>query len=87
LGDLADVITLCEDHSVTVATMMGSRFIHGIRERVEVWEKKINNASDVIDEWYQVQRAWMYLENIFSAEDIQAQLPAEAAKFKQVDKF
>jgi dynein heavy chain len=87
LGDLADIITLCEDHSVTVATMMGSRFIHGIRERVEVWEKKINNASDVIDEWYQVQRAWMYLENIFSAEDIQQQLPAEAAKFKQVDKF
>eukprot|EP00928_Gymnodinium_smaydae_P068050 TRINITY_DN5109_c0_g7_i1.p1 TRINITY_DN5109_c0_g7~~TRINITY_DN5109_c0_g7_i1.p1 ORF type:complete len:4115 (+),score=1184.64 TRINITY_DN5109_c0_g7_i1:176-12520(+) len=87
LGDLADIITLCEDHSVTIATMMGSRFIHGIREKVEVWEKKVNVASDVIDEWYQVQRAWMYLENIFSAEDIQQQLPSEAAKFKQVDKF
>jgi dynein heavy chain len=87
LGDLADIITLCEDHSVTVATMMGSRFIHGIREKVELWEKKINNSSDVIDEWYQVQRAWMYLENIFSAEDIQQQLPSESAKFKQVDKF
>ncbi|CAK9043200.1 unnamed protein product [Durusdinium trenchii] len=87
LGDLQDVITLCEDHSVTIATMMGSRFIHGIREKVELWEKKINQASDVIDEWYTVQRAWMYLENIFSAEDIQRQLPSEAAKFKQVDKF
>ena len=29
----------------------------------------------------------MYLENIFSAEDIQKQLPAEATKFQQVDKF
>lgn len=29
----------------------------------------------------------MYLENIFSAEDIQRQLPNEAAKFKSVDKF
>ena len=87
LGDLQDVITLCEDHSVTIATMMGSRFIQGIRDSVEVWEKKVNQASDVIDEWYQVQRAWMYLENIFSAEDIQQQLPAEAAKFKSVDKF
>ena len=37
----------------------------------------------MIDEWYTVQRAWMYLENIFSAEDIQRQLPSEAAKFKQ----
>ncbi|CAJ1382663.1 unnamed protein product, partial [Effrenium voratum] len=87
LGDLADVITLCEDHSVTIATMMGSRFIHGIREKVELWEKRINQAADVIDEWYTVQRAWMYLENIFSAEDIQRQLPQEAAKFKQVDKY
>jgi dynein heavy chain len=87
LGDLADVITLCEDHSVSIGTMMGSRFVQGVRDKVEVWEKKINMASDVIDEWYQVQRAWMYLENIFSAEDIQQQLPSEAAKFKQVDKF
>jgi dynein heavy chain len=61
LGDLVDVVTLVEDHSVTVATMMGSRFIHGIREKVEVWEKQLNTAADVIDEWYQVQRAWMYL--------------------------
>eukprot|EP00930_Biecheleria_cincta_P008309 TRINITY_DN10972_c0_g3_i1.p1 TRINITY_DN10972_c0_g3~~TRINITY_DN10972_c0_g3_i1.p1 ORF type:complete len:4176 (-),score=874.55 TRINITY_DN10972_c0_g3_i1:69-11708(-) len=87
LGDLQDVITLCEDHSVSIATMMGSRFIHGIREKVEIWEKKINQASDVIDEWYTVQRAWMYLENIFSAEDIQQQLPQESGKFKQVDKY
>jgi dynein heavy chain len=87
LADMAEIITLCEDHGVTVSTMMGSRFVQGIREKIEIWEKKINLASDVIDEWYQVQRAWMYLENIFSAEDIQAQLPTEAGKFKQVDKF
>merc|ERR1719262_1923658 len=67
--------------------MMGSRFIAGIRDNVEIWEKKINTGADVLDEWLQVQRAWMYLENIFSAEDIQKQLPAEATKFKQVDKF
>lgn len=33
------------------------------------------------------QRQWMYLENIFSAEDIQKQLPAETTKFFAVDKF
>merc|ERR1719265_2163303 len=66
---------------------MGSRFIQGIRDKVEIWERKIFLAADIIDEWLQVQRAWMYLENIFSAEDIQRQLPNEAQKFKQVDKF
>jgi len=87
LADIADIITLLEDHSVQVQTMMGSRFVQGIRDKVEVWEAKIKLASDVIDEWLQVQRAYMYLESIFCAEDIQRQLPSESAKFKGVDKF
>ena len=32
------------------------------------------------------QRNWLYLESIFSAPDIQRQLPAEAKMFMQVDK-
>eukprot|EP00971_Amphidinium_carterae_P244494 4854818-Amphidinium_carterae.1 len=67
--------------------MMGSRYIQGIRDKVEVWEQKIRLASDTIDEWLQVQRSWMYLESIFNAEDILRQLPTEGAKFKNVDKF
>ena len=38
------------------------------------------------DEWLNCQRAWLYLESIFSAPDIQRQLPAEAKMFMQVDK-
>jgi len=26
--------------------------------------------SDIIDEWLSCQRQWMYLENIFNADDI-----------------
>jgi dynein heavy chain len=87
LADVADMTTMLEDHMVSIQTMMGSRFIAGIRDKVEIWEKKIVTSADVLDEWLQVQRAWMYLENIFSAEDIQKQLPQESNKFKQVDKF
>jgi hypothetical protein len=53
---------------------------------VELWEKRLSLLSDTLDEWVQCQRSWMYLETIFSAEDIQRQLPAEAAKFHTVDK-
>ena len=42
--------------------------------------------SDTLDEWTACQRTWMYLENIFGAEDIQKQLPAESQKFQVVDK-
>ena len=40
----------------------------------------------VQDEWLECQRAWLYLESIFSAPDIQRQLPAEAKMFMTVDK-
>ena len=75
LGDMNEIIVQIEDHCVTIATMMGSRYIGGIKDKVEIWMKKIYNAADILDEWLIMQRAWMYLENIFSAEDIQKQLP------------
>ncbi|CAE8583148.1 unnamed protein product, partial [Polarella glacialis] len=87
LGDVSDIIMQLEDHSVQIQTMMGSRYVQGIRKDVEIWEQKIRLGSDSIDEWLQVQRGWMYLESIFSAEDIQRQLPQESSKFKSVDKF
>ena len=38
------------------------------------------------EEWLNCQRNWLYLESIFSAPDIQHQLPNEAKMFIQVDK-
>ena len=40
----------------------------------------------VQDQWLTCQRNWLYLESIFSAPDIQRQLPAEAKMFVSVDK-
>lgn len=57
------------------------------REQVEAWEKRLGVLSETLDEWVAVQRNWMYLETIFCAEDIQKQLPEEAAKFQAVDKM
>ena len=86
LGPLDEIFTLLEDNQVTLQTMLGSRFIRGIQERVEEWEKKLSSLSETLDEWLVCQRTWMYLENIFGAEDIQKQLPAESQKFLIVDR-
>lgn len=50
--------------------------------QVEAWEKRLGLLNETLDEWVAVQRNWMYLETIFCAEDIQKQLPDEAAKFQ-----
>lgn len=86
LGSLEEIFTLLEDNQVTLQTMLGSRFIRGIQDRVEAWEKKLAALSETLDEWIVCQRSWMYLENIFGAEDIQKQLPAESQKFLVVDR-
>ena len=65
---------------------MSSRFVKGIRETVEKVEGQLGLFGETLDEWLAVQKNWMYLETIFSAPDIQRQLPAEAKQFFAVDK-
>jgi dynein heavy chain len=84
LGSLEEVTLQLEDSQVALQTILASRFVGGIRDEVEEWEKKLSLLSEMLDEWLTCQRSWMYLENIFSADDIQKQLPAEAQRFMKV---
>ncbi|KAJ3183889.1 Dynein heavy chain 6, axonemal [Geranomyces variabilis] len=86
LGSVEDVQTLLEDSQVTIATIKGSRFIGPIRTEVERWDKQLSLFSETLDAWLTCQRNWLYLESIFSAPDIQRQLPDEARMFAQVDR-
>ena len=52
-----------------------------------LWEKKLRLFSETLDVWLAVQRAWMYLESIFKAADIQRQLPNEYKDFDRVNKM
>jgi hypothetical protein len=53
---------------------------------VERLQKQLMLFQETLDEWQAVQKNWMYLETIFSAPDIQRQLPEASASFNQVDK-
>ena len=86
LGSIEEITTALEDSQVTMATIMSSRFVAGIRTDVEKVEKSLNLFGETLDEWLNVQKNWMYLESIFSAPDIQRQLPTEAKQFFAVDK-
>ena len=86
IGDVTDLIAALDESLVTVNTVLGSRYVGGIREFVEGWRKNLILFQDTLDEWLACQRAWMYLETIFASADIIRQLPAAAKKFQAVDK-
>ncbi|KAF1777676.1 P-loop containing nucleoside triphosphate hydrolase [Phytophthora cactorum] len=85
LGSVEEVTAKLDDSIVTISTIMGSRFIGAIQEEVEGWRKKLVTLQETLDEWLLVQKNWMYLENIFSAPDIQRQLPDASKVFSHVD--
>jgi dynein heavy chain len=85
LSDLSEVQETLEDHRAALQTMLGSRFVSGVKEQVQLWVKRLDILEKTLTEWTQCQRTWMYLETIFSAPDIQQQLPEDAKVFKIVD--
>ncbi|KAI8622787.1 dynein heavy chain and region D6 of dynein motor-domain-containing protein [Chytriomyces sp. MP71] len=86
LSSLEEVQALLDDQIVKVQTMRGSPFVKPIEEEVRAWETCLTTIQDIIDAWLKVQATWLYLEPIFTSEDIMAQMPQEGKKFKTVDK-
>ena len=56
-------------------------------ERIAKWEQQLSLVSEILDQWIQLQRQWMYLEPIFGSEDIMQQLPLEGKRFATVDRM
>lgn len=87
LSSVDDIQTLLDDHILKAQAMRGSPYIAALGPKATNWEDKLISMQDIIDTWLQVQATWMYLEPIFSSEDIMRQMPTEGRHFKSVDKI
>ena len=81
-----EVTRLLDDHIVMTQSMSFSPFKKPFQERIATWDMKLRLVQDVLDALSECQRSWLYLEPIFSSEDINRQLPTESKRFATVDR-
>ena len=85
LTGIEEIQALVDDHILRAQTMHASSYIAPLEPLLQAWEEQLVGVQDIMDVWLKVQSTWLYLEPIFSSEDIQRQMASDAAKFTQVD--
>ncbi|XP_050297987.1 dynein axonemal heavy chain 3 [Anthonomus grandis grandis] len=86
LSAVDDIQVMMDDHILKAQTMRGSPYVKAFEAAMQSWEEKLISMQDILEQWLQCQATWMYLEPIFSSEDIMRQMPTEARHFKTVDR-
>jgi dynein heavy chain len=75
-----------EEHILALSAFKSSQFFLPFAAKVEFWERTLANISEVCEGIQAVQKAWMYLENIFvGSEDIRPHLPDESVMFDNIN--
>ncbi|XP_076985171.1 dynein axonemal heavy chain 1 isoform X3 [Tamandua tetradactyla] len=78
---------LLDDHIVMTQSMSFSPYKKPFEQRINSWENKLKLTQEVLEEWLNCQRSWLYLEPIFSSEDINRQLPLESKRYQTMERI
>ncbi|KAL7704965.1 dynein heavy chain cytosolic putative [Lotmaria passim] len=82
-----ETLETLEEQQITVQTCLSSKYVATVQPKLVEWEAKLNLIHSVLEEWVCAQKAWVYLEFIFTSDDIKRQLPDESLLFTSADRF
>ncbi|XP_018331814.1 dynein heavy chain 1, axonemal-like [Agrilus planipennis] len=77
---------MLDDHIVMTQQISFSPFKGAFEERIDEWELTLKLTSQVVETWIELQKTWMYIEPIFTSEDIKLQLPIESKKYSSMER-
>ncbi|KPI86557.1 putative dynein heavy chain [Leptomonas seymouri] len=87
-SSVEDVTTMLDDSAVAISTIGSSKHCQGVlRSQVDRWENRFKYMLETLDKWVELQRSWIYLENIFSSSEIRSQWKDDAQRFEKVNRF
>ncbi|XP_028173233.1 dynein heavy chain 1, axonemal-like, partial [Ostrinia furnacalis] len=82
-----ETLQLLDEHLLATQQLGFSPFKAAFELRITEWDEKLRLTQKVVDEWIECQKEWMYLEPIFTSEDISRQLPLEAKKYGTMERI
>ncbi|XP_061731227.1 dynein axonemal heavy chain 1 [Nerophis ophidion] len=82
-----EALQLLDDHIVMTQSMSFSPYKKAFEAEINKWEGKLRTTQDVLEEWLLCQGSWLYLEPIFSSDDINEQLPVEGQRYQQMEEI
>ena len=87
LVDVNDIISLIDDQLVSTQTLLTSPFIAPNKKRALDRLSFLRSCHDILDQWVECQRGWLYLHPIFNGTSIQQKLHREARDWLSVNKI
>ncbi|XP_060806154.1 dynein axonemal heavy chain 1-like [Amyelois transitella] len=82
-----ETLQLLDEHLMATQQLGFSPFKAAFELRIQEWDDRLRLTQKVVDEWIECQKEWMYLEPIFTSEDISRQLPLEAKKYGTMERI
>lgn len=81
IKDWKDIVNQVGDNRCLLQSLKDSPYYKGFQDKVSVWEKKLADLDEYLQNLNQIQRKWVYLEPIFG----RGALPREQGRFNRVD--